>query len=85
MPSEIVRLARIALANPRTFVFGFRAKSTVNNFDTSTYKLAKGNIFSLLVSTILGNRLADSQCGLKFSPIDFASEKSIFQKPFNNQ
>ncbi len=60
-------------------------KNTINNIETSTYRLAQGNIFSLLVSTILGNRLADSQCGLKFSPIDFASEKSILQKPFKNQ
>jgi len=84
-PSEIMRLARIALANPLTFVFGSRVKNTINNIETSTYRLAQGNIFNFLVSTILGNKLTDSQCGLKFFPIDFASEKDIFQKPFRNK
>ena len=60
-------------------------KNTVNKFETTKYRLAQGNVFSFLVSTILGNKLADSQCGLKYFPIDFAFEKSIFQKPFRNE
>lgn len=84
-PSEIVRLARIALDNPLTFVFGSRAQNAKNKIKTSRFRFVQGTIFNLFVSSILGNKLADSQCGLKFFPIDCAAKQSLFKIPFKNK
>lgn len=83
--SEILRLARITLANRLTFVFGSRKQNARNSIETSKFRLIQGTIFNLFVSSILGNKLVDSQCGLKFFPIDCVDTENVFKLPFRNQ
>jgi dolichyl-phosphate beta-glucosyltransferase len=83
-PEEIMRLAEIAMVASDTLVFGARVDIGTNLIETSSFRYAQGLLFNKLVTFILGYKFLDSQCGLKFFPVN-TELVHAFERPFINR
>lgn len=83
-PDEILRLANISIRSGGNLIFGCREMNDKNQIITSRYRYFQGELFSLITSKVLGHHLRDSQCGLKFIPVNRELKKAI-STPFINQ
>lgn len=82
-PSEILRLAKIALEDNKNIIVGCRVQTARNQIVTSRFRHWQGQIFTSLTAFILGHSLTDPQCGLKFIPFNEALQMST-NTPFIN-
>ena len=82
-PQEILRLARLVKEMKFRTVFGVRKNNAHNLIETSLFRRIQGIVFNKMVTKILGFRLLDSQCGLKYFQVDNNLIESLKQ-PFLN-
>ena len=82
-PQEIMRLASLVKEMKFGTVFGVRKNNSHNLIETSLYRRVQGTVFNKMVRKILGFRLLDSQCGLKYFQVDNNLIESLKQ-PFLN-
>ena len=83
-PTEIMRLAVIALEGENKYVFGARIRNGTNIIETSWFRYLQGLLFNRSVTLILGQRFLDSQCGLKYFLVDTNLIEAL-KKPFTNR
>lgn len=83
-PTEIMRLAVIALEGETKYVFGARIRNATNNIETSRFRYKQGQFFNQLVTLILGQKFLDSQCGLKYFLVDMNLIEAL-KEPFANR
>lgn len=83
-PTEILRLAEIALQSKGELILGCRVKTGKNLISTTRFRYLQGELFSRVSSAFLGHHLVDVQCGLKYIPVD-ERLKSAISLPFMNR